>query len=196
MPKLELDPILQFEELLHKFALVERVAHIKGRTTRENDVEHSYIITMLAWFVIDTFKLSLDTNKVLRYALVHDLVEVYAGDTYIFDEEAKKTKYEREEKARLRIASEFPDFIGLNETIEAYEKQNDDEAKFVKTLDKIEPVIANFLQKGITWKEMDVSFDQAVEHKRERTAPVAEIRELLEEIISRIEPNKSEYFNS
>jgi hypothetical protein len=43
---------------------------------------------------------------------------------------------------------------------------------------------------------MDVSFDQAVEHKRERTAPVAEIRELLEEIISRIEPNKSEYFNS
>ncbi len=196
MKKLELDPILKFEELLHTFALVERVAHIKGRTARENDVEHSYFIAMLAWFVIDTFKLPLDINKVLRYALVHDLVEVYAGDTYIFDEEAKKTKHEREEKARLRIASEFPSFSSLNETIQAYESQIDNEACFVKTLDKIEPVIANYFQNGRTWKEMNVSFGEAVEHKRKSTAPVAEIKELLEEIITRIEPNKFDYFNS
>jgi putative hydrolase of HD superfamily len=107
MPKLELDPILQFEELLHKFALVERVAHIKGRTTRENDVEHSYIITMLAWFVIDTFKLSLDTNKVLRYALVHDLVEVYAGTPISLMKKQRKQNTKEKKKLDYVLLQNF-----------------------------------------------------------------------------------------
>ena len=196
MAKLELDQILRFEELLHRFALVERVAHIKGRDTRENDAEHSYFLPMLAWYVIDAFELPLDTNKVLQYALVHDLVEVYAGDTYIYDVEARKTKHEREEKARLRIAAEFPEFSSLNKLIETYETQSDPESKFVKALDKIEPIIGNYLQKGRTWKEMNVSFEEFTTNKREKTAPVAEVRELLEDIILKIEPHKSDYFNS
>ncbi len=195
MAKLELQQIVKFEELLHSFSLIERVAHIKGREARENDVEHSYFIPMLAWFVIDVFKLQLDLNLVLRYALVHDLVEVYAGDTYIFDEEARKTKHDREEKARLRIASEFPQFGGLNESIEKYEAQLDEESRFVKVLDKIEPVIANYLQEGRTWKEMGVSFEDFTTNKRERTASIDEIRTLLEDIIAEIEPKKSTYFN-
>ena len=195
MAKLQLDQILKFEELLHQFALIERVAHIKGRDIRENDAEHSYFIPMLAWFVIDVFKLPLDLNLVLRYALVHDLVEVYAGDTYIFDEEAKKTKHAREEKARLRIASEFAGFQDLNMSIEKYEAQQDEESKFVKALDKIEPVIANYLQEGRTWKEMGVSFEDFTTNKREKTASVNEIRTLLEDIIGEIDSKKSLYFN-
>ncbi len=195
MAKLQLDQILKFEELLHSFALIERVAHVKGRDFKENDVEHSYLISMLAWYVIEAFRLPLDVNKVLRYALVHDLVEVYAGDTYIFDTEALKTKHDREAKALLQIKSEFPEFESLGETIEAYEAQLDAESKFVKTLDKIEPVIANYLQNGRTWKEMGITFDDFVNNKRPKTAPVQEIRELLEEIITYIEPRKSDYFN-
>jgi putative hydrolase of HD superfamily len=195
MARLELEQILKFEELLHAFALVERVAHIKGRESRENDAEHSYFMPMLAWYVIEAFKLDLDTDKVLRYALVHDLVEVYAGDTYVFDAEARKTKHDREEKARLRIASEFPEFPSLHTSIQDYEAQVDAESRFVKTLDKIEPVIANYLQQGRTWKQMGVSFKDFVDHKRVTTAPVSEISALLEDIIASIEPRKADYFN-
>lgn len=194
MAKLEVERIMGFEALLHSFALVERVAHIKGRVARENDVEHSFHIAMLAWYILDAFKLPLDVNRVIQYALVHDLVEVYAGDTYIWDEEAKKTKHEREEKARLQIADEFPEFPSLNVAIEKYEKQEDAESKFVKALDKVQPVMANYLENGRTWKEMEVAFADLVAHKRERVANVEEIRDLLEDIIAIIEPKKRDYF--
>jgi putative hydrolase of HD superfamily len=196
MAKLELEQVLKFEELLHSFALVERVVHIKGRDARENDAEHSYFLPMLAWYVIDAFSLQLDTAKIIRYALVHDLVEVYAGDTYIYDVEARKTKHEREEKARLQIAKEFPEFTDMNESIEAYESQQDAESRFVYALDKLEPIIANYMQKGRTWKEMGVTFTEFVENKRPKTAQVEEIRDLLEVLIAEIEPKKDEYFDA
>lgn len=193
MAKIDLESLLKFETLLHSFALIERVAHVRGRQLRENDAEHSYFLTMLAWYANESFGMNLDTAKVIRYALVHDLVEVYAGDTYIFDEEAKKTKHEREAKAQ--IAEEFPDFPSLNEAIAAYELQNDAESQFVKALDKIEPFLANYLSKGRTWKETNVSFEQIRDQKREKVAHHPEIRELLEEMLARIEPNKREYFS-
>jgi putative hydrolase of HD superfamily len=195
MARLEFEKILKFEELLHTFALVQRVAHVKGRAVRENDVEHSYFIPMLAWYLIEAFQLPLNTEKVIRYALVHDLVETYAGDTYIFDEAAQKTKHAREESARRRLGIEFPEFPSLHESISAYEAQEDAESIFVKALDKIEPFIANYLQDGRTWKEMDVSFTEIIKNKREKTKAVPEISALLEEIIAIIEARKEQYFN-
>ena len=100
------------------------------------------------------------------------------------------------EKALLRIASEFPEFKALSETIATYEAQNDDESRFVKALDKIEPVIANYLQDGRTWKEMQVSFVDFAQNKLERTAHVQEISMLLEDIITEIEQRKSHYFDA
>ena len=194
MKQIGLEPVIRLHEILQSFAHIIRVAHIKGRETRENDVEHSFIITMLAWHIVDVFKLPLDKDKVIKYALVHDLVEVYAGDTYILDEEAIKTKHEREERARLQIKEELPEFSDLNDYILAYETQVDSEARFVKALDKVQPVLANYLEKGRTWKEMDVSFTDLVTHKREKTALDAEIAALLEEIIAQIEPKKLDYF--
>ncbi len=195
MARIHPEKILKFEELLHSFALVERVAHIKGRDYRENDVEHSYFLPMLAWYVIDAFTLPLDATRAIRYALVHDLVEVYAGDTYIFDEEARKTKYVREKAAQKRLASEFPEFPSVHEYIEAYESQADAESRFVKALDKIEPFLANYLQEGRTWKEMNVSYEEIITNKREKLSHHPELLALLEELIALVEPKKAEYFN-
>ena len=186
--------LTKFAELLHNFALVERIAHVKGRDVRQNDAEHSYFLPMLAWYLIDALKLPLQLDRVLQYALVHDLVEVYAGDTYIFDEEARKTKDAREEKSRLRIAEEFPEFGSLHETILAYEKQEDEESRFVKQLDKLEPLIGNYLQEGRTWKEMNVSFFEIAENKRKNIHSAKEIRDLLEKFLSEMEARKSDFF--
>lgn len=194
MAKIELDKVVQFEKLLHAFARIERIANVDGRKERENDVEHSYFLAMLAWYVADAFALPLNKNLLRTYALAHDFVEVYAGDTYIFDPDACKTKKEREEKARLRIKSEFPEFGELHDSIEKYEAQADAESRFIKALDKVEPVIANYLQKGRTWKEMNVTLEEARNNKRAKLAHHEEMRELMEEIFARIEPEKSDYF--
>ncbi len=180
--------------LLHDFQSVERVAHAPDLKRYENDVEHSYFLAMTAWYLVDSLKLDLDRSLVLQYALAHDLVEVYAGDTYAFDSEGQKTKHEREEKSRLQIESEFPEFTQLHERIAAYEQQSSPESVFVRTLDKLLPVITNYLQEGYTWREMSVTFEMFLENKRTKTAPHELIRELLEQIIIIFEPEKTRYF--
>lgn len=196
MAKLDLDRIVEFEKLLHAFARVERTGlRIHGSDAKENAIEHSFFLAMLAWYVIDVTGLPLDLSRVIRYTLIHDLVEVYAGDTYILDTEAAKTKHEREEEAQRRIEKEFPEFEALHKTIHAYEAQGDEESRFVKALDKVEPVLSNYLQNGRGWKEMKVNFDWLVSHKRGKLAHHHGMRELFEEIIARIAPKKDEYFS-
>jgi putative hydrolase of HD superfamily len=161
MTKPDAKRAISFTELLHAFQLVERVAHVPQKNRWGNDVEHSYLLAMLAWYLADSLDLHLDRDRILRYALTHDLVEIYAGDTYIFttDKKEKETKHQREEESRVRIKKEFPEFKDLHSAIEEYESRNDKESAFVYAVDKLIPVITNYIQDGRTWKKMDVPFD-------------------------------------
>ncbi len=89
--------ILDFTKLLNKFRAVKRIVFTVGEGEPENDAEHSYQLAMLSWYIISAENLKLDKNLVIKYALVHDLVEVYAGDTYFYrsDKEEKDKKIER-----------------------------------------------------------------------------------------------------
>jgi 5'-deoxynucleotidase YfbR-like HD superfamily hydrolase len=73
-----IDPLFKFLQFLIDFQHIERVIYIQGFERKENDVEHSYQLAMLCWFTVMENQLSLDVHKVISYALVHDLVEVYA----------------------------------------------------------------------------------------------------------------------
>ena len=139
-----------FVRLLHAFQSVERIAHVSDLSRRENNVEHSYFLAMVCWYLCDALELEYSKEKIFRYALAHDLVETYAGDTYIFDTEARKTKREREEKARIRMESEFPEFNDLHTTIEKYEKQDEPESVFVYAIDKLIPALINYIKGGHT----------------------------------------------
>ena len=176
---------------------MERVAHVPQKDRRENDVEHSYTLAMLAWYLADSLKLSLNKDKILRYALAHDLVEVYAGDTYAFtdDESERNSKQKREDEARLRIKKEFSELGDLHDTIERYETRDEEESRFVYAVDKLIPMITNYIQDGRTWKEMNLPFDRAVSQKRERIGAEPYVRELLEQLIVLIEKDRSKYFN-
>ena len=181
--------------LIHAFQMVERVAHAPDLVRHENDTEHSYFLAMMAWYLIDSLHLPLDRAKTLEYALIHDLVEAYAGDTYAFDADAQASKHVREKEAAERIAREFPEVPHLHATIAQYERQEDEESVFVKALDKLLPVLTNYLQDGRTWKAMGVTFEQFLANKRPRCAPDERISDLLEQMIVYFETDRARYFS-
>ena len=136
---MEIKRLFDFLQLTLKFRDIYRTIKIPGKNPRENDAEHSYQLAMFAWYIATADKLSLDTNRIIKYALVHDFVEVYAGDidAHTTDENERTMKPIREEEARLRLVSEFPEFTEFHEAINEYEKKENDEARFVYALDKI-----------------------------------------------------------
>jgi putative hydrolase of HD superfamily len=188
---------VEFVRLLHAFQAVERVAHAHDLSRKENDVEHSYFLAMLCWYLCDALQLGYEKEKIFKYALAHDVPEVYAGDTYIWDVEALKTKKGREENARIRIAGEFPEFPefeDLHTTIEGYEKRKEPEAIFVHAIDKVLASLINYIQGGHTWKEMKVTHAELLVNKREKIGEQKEARELLEQIIALIGDDWEKYF--
>jgi putative hydrolase of HD superfamily len=185
----------EFMRLLHAFQNVERVAYAPDLARRENDVEHSYLLAMLSWYLMDSLDLPYSKEKVLSYALAHDIHEVHAGDTFIFDTKALETKQAREEEARERILYEVPEFPDLHATISAYEERKDPEAAFVYAVDKLIPLITNYIQHGKMWKDSQVSYEELFAHKRAKIGEQKEIRDLLEQFIGEMEVRWPEYFN-
>lgn len=185
-----LDSILKFAELLHEFRKVERMVLSNGTDRKENDVEHSFNLAMLAWYVNQTLDLKLDESKLFKYSLAHDLVEVYAGDTYFYlEEEAKKDKHEREEKAAKRIKEEFPEFKELHEIITEYEKKENKEAKFIYSLDKVEPLLSIYLDEGVTWRRHKITYEMITTGKAPKVAVDPVVNEIFEELVKRFKEN-------
>ncbi len=181
--------VLYFTKLLNKFQEVERVVNLPNREGKENDVEHSYQLAMLAWYIAECNFLDLDKNLIIKYALVHDFVEVYAGDTFIYSKKQSdhETKHEREEEARIRIQREFPLFTELHNAILDYEKLDNKESRFVYVLDKIHPVIQIYLDGGQNWREHNVTLEMLLEKKKDKIHLSPELNDLwnqLEKILT------------
>lgn len=190
--------MLTFVKMLHDLQAVKRVVHVPGEDRMENDLEHSYLLAMAVWYAIDTFELPLNRDKAIRYALAHDMPEVYAGDTYIFskDENALATKKDREAAARAKLKETFPTVPSMHDAMESYENYADEEAVFVRSLDKVMPLIAIYLQDGRTWKEAEVSYTQILENKRTTTARSPEVLAFAEEIMALVDKDRSRYFGT
>ncbi len=196
MKKMESELVIKFFTLLNKFQRVYRTGYMPGEDRKENDVEHSYTLALLAWYAIDAFKLNLNKEKAIMYALAHDIPEVYAGDTNAFsnDPELLRTQTEREEVAQGRLNSEFPEAKTIHETIKNYGERKDPESIFVHALDKVHPVLIEIIQDGRTIKEEGLQYSRAVELKRRVTADSPEVSDLLEQLISLIDKDKERYF--
>lgn len=193
----DLQNILKFTKLLNKFRQIERVIRSNGGDRLENDVEHSYQLTMLAWYIISTQKLNLDIDLVIKYSLVHDLVEIYAGDTYAHttDKELKKSKIKREEDSLVRLEREFKEFPEIFELIKQYESKSDLEAKFIYALDKIEPILNIYTSSRKTWKEKNISIDMIIDIKKDKVKLDPEVEKLFYKIIETLEKEKKDLFN-
>jgi putative hydrolase of HD superfamily len=143
---------IELGKLALLFAHVNRATYHMDCTNQESDSDHTVMLALVACSFADVFyKDKLDNGKVAQFAIVHDLVEAYSGDTNSIGltAETKKQKDEREHEALLRIKSEFDGvFPWISKTIEEYESLSSPEAKFVKLLDKAMPKIVNILSDG------------------------------------------------
>ncbi len=184
MSKLNLSDILEFTKLLNKFQEVERVLYHTGNNKLENDAEHSYQLALLAWYILSSNSFNLNKDLVIKYALIHDLVEVYAGDTYIYSENQldHDNKHKKEESARLQILKEFPLFEDLHTTIKNYEERKDDESRFVYVLDKIHPILQLYLDGGKMWKEKKVTLTMLIKNKKGKITLAPELLPLWNEL--------------
>ena len=193
---LNLAKVLKFTTFLNKFRDIERSILIKNSNRKENDAEHSYQLAMLAWYINEVGKLNHNPHKILRYALIHDLVEIYAGDTDVFSKNPAEheTKEDRELKALKTIEKEFLEFPELSESIKTYNQKIDSESKFVYVLDKLIPVLNLYLEGGNVWKTQKISLEMLLENKTSKIKMDPDLNKIFEDLVIILKDNEAELF--
>lgn len=188
---MDINSILDFVKLTNKFRAVERLIYVTNRVNNENDAEHSYQLAMVAWYLLSKENYGLDQGLVIQYALVHDFVEVYAGDTWFFrTEEESNNKKEREEKAAIRLKKEIPEFLDFHKLISEYKKGVDRESRFVYALDKLIPILNVYLDGGKLWQDQKITFERLIEAKTSKIILSPELEPYFEELIAILKENK------
>ena len=188
---MNINSILDFTKLLNGFRAIKRTVFTVGDGEPENDAEHSYQLTMLAWYIISSEGLKLDKDLVIKYALIHDLVEVYAGDTFTHRSNKEgMDKKKREEKSLWRIQQEFPEIDDIYKLINNYEKRTDTESKFVYALDKLLPPMNIYLDGGRDWKHYKVTLDMLIKNKTPKIALSPEIEPYFKEFLTILKENR------
>jgi putative hydrolase of HD superfamily len=189
------EQLVDFIQFTHEFREIIRIARAPNAKRFENDTEHSYQLAMIAWFLIDQNKLKLNKELCFMYALAHDLVEVYAGDTYVLDKKRILSKHQREKNAFEKIMKRFSHFKNLTKIIEKYEERKDKESKFIYALDKLIPPIQIYLEGGKLWKEKQMSLNDVIEIKKGKIDSSPVINEYWLEILQELIRNEKKLFS-
>lgn len=163
-----IDTILSFLKEIGKFKNVEREIWTSDLKRKESDAEHSWHLAMFLILFEKDLPKDLDFAKTLKLALMHDLVEIYAGDTFAFDNDKRSTKKEREAEAAEKLFSRLPDDLceEFKNYFEEYEKGETNEAKIVKSFDKLQPILQNLCSEGKAWKEHGLTLSDVDNYKR------------------------------
>lgn len=184
-PKPDIQRILALQKLLVTFAGVERKVYMPPQAeTPESDVEHSYSIAMLCWFLAPQFP-QLDLGRLLQLCLAHDLVEAYCGDTFSFDSQAVAVQQMLEDDAFAELKKDWHDFPALVDSIAEYEARETSEARFVVALDRLHPILMDYLTEGRSWHKLGITFERLIEIKDKdlATSEIGEYYGQLKEIL-------------
>lgn len=156
---------LEFLVLVDKMKSIYRQTLLTDKSRRETDAEHSWHIALMAMLFSDLAPEGVDGNRAVKMCLVHDLVEIYAGDTFCYDKKAGEDKEEREMLAAEKLFSILPEKDGeeIKKLWMEFEAQETPDAKFCASLDRLQPLINNILTDGHTWRKGKVSRDQVEE---------------------------------
>ena len=156
--KQQLDFILEID----KEKNILRQTHLSGHGRRENDAEHAWHMAIMAYLLKDYANEPVDIAKVIIMCLIHDIVEIDAGDTYAYDAEGLKTQKSREDAAKERIFSLLPDDqkAGLTALFDEFEDFQTPESKFAHSMDNLQPLLLNNSNGGGDWREHQVSSEQ------------------------------------
>lgn len=162
--KERLEKQLAFIREIDKEKMIKRQNYITDCETREDDAQHAWHMAIMTLLLKEYANEDIDVLKTVTMLLIHDLVEVYAGDTYAYDEEGKKTQAEREAKAADKLYGLLPEDQGeyLKNLWYEFEEQKTPEARFARTMDCFQPLILNDATDGRAWKEHGVKRSQVL----------------------------------
>ncbi len=145
-----------------------RQTHLSGHGRNENDAEHAWHMAIMAYILREYANEPVDIARVMLMCLIHDIVEIDAGDTYAYDAEGLKTQKARENAAKERIFSLLPDEQKqeLMQLFDEFEEFATPESQFAHAMDNLQPLILNNSNGGGDWKEHDVSAEQVYGRQR------------------------------
>lgn len=148
---------------------VLRQTHVMNTSRQENDAEHSWHLAMMA-IVLEEYanEKQIDILHVIKMLLIHDLVEIDAGDTFAYDEKGHEDKADREEEAAERIFSILPEDQAdmIYSLWREFEDRETPEARFAAALDRLHPMLLNHQTKGLTWEKHDIRREQVMSRNK------------------------------
>ncbi|MDD7288850.1 MAG: HD domain-containing protein [Clostridiales bacterium] len=162
MAEKRLEDQMKFLLEIDKEKNILRQTHLSGHGRRENDAEHAWHMAIMIYLLREYANEKIDLAKTMMMALIHDIVEIDAGDTYAYDTAALATQQEREAKAAQRIFGLLPEdqreeMLALFQEFEDYETP---EARFAHVLDNLQPLMLNDSNNGGDWREHQVKRSQ------------------------------------
>lgn len=166
-----LDKQFSFIREIDKEKFITRQTYRSDGESKENDAEHAWHMAVMTILLSEYANEPIDVLKTIKMLLIHDVVEIDAGDTYAYDEQAKQTQAERELKAAERIFSLLPDDQGkeLFGLWREFEEGETPEARFAHTMDNVQPTMLNSATGGKAWQEHKVRLEQILK-RNENTA--------------------------
>ena len=176
---------LDFALEIDKEKDITRQTHLSGHGRNENDAEHAWHMAIMAYLLREYANENIDIGRVMLMCLIHDVVEIDAGDTYAYDEKGLSTQKEREDAAKERIYSLLPEdqkkeLIALFDEFEAYETP---ESKFAHTMDNLQPLMLNHSNDGNDWKEHQVNESQVYARQEKSRLGSEKLFQVIDDII-------------
>lgn len=169
---------LRFVVLLEEMKKIYRQTKIIGEDRKENDAEHSFHVASMAIFLEEISDFEVDINKVVKMLLIHDYVEIFAGDTYAYNEDRKVGQFQREKDAMDKLKEYLSENNGklLESLWLEFEERQTNEAKFAVAMDRLQPILSNIYRNdGGTWKVNQVKISQVFE----RIKPIKDFNEKI-----------------
>lgn len=176
MDEKRLEQQIAFCREIDKEKFVGRQTWLTGAVRKENDAEHAWHMAVMTVLLSEYANEEIDVLRTMTMLLIHDLVEIYAGDTYAYDEEGKKTQKSRELAAADRLFRMLPEDQGqkFREIWEEFEAENTPESRFARTMDNLQPMMLNAATDGKSWADRGIRLSQIL-GRNKNTAKGSEV---------------------
>lgn len=171
MDQTRLDQQFAFIREIDQEKKIGRQTYLADGERKENDAEHAWHMAVMVLLLQEYANEEIDTLRTISMLLIHDLVEIYAGDTYAYDEEGKISQRKREEEAAERLFGILPEDQAqmMRALWEEFEAEESAEAKFARTMDHIQPLMLNDASGGKSWQEHGIHLSQVL-NRNQKTA--------------------------
>ena len=178
---------MEFALEIDKEKNIFRQTHLSNHGRNENDAEHAWHMAIMAYLLREYSNEPIDIGKVMLMCLIHDIVEIDAGDTYAYDLEGQKTQKAREEAAKERIFSMLPEDqkLELSSLFDEFEAYETPEAKFAHAMDNLQPLMLNDSNDGADWREHRVHSSQVYGRQSKTRRGSQKLYELVDQLIQK-----------